>query len=56
VATTNTGVVMRVVDAEDHESKYHGIIKNIIEYNFVRNKNLKIVLFDCDGFDLNHGT
>jgi hypothetical protein len=27
VATTNTEVVMRVVDAEGHESKYYEIIK-----------------------------
>jgi hypothetical protein len=55
-ATTNTGVVMRAVDAEGHESKYYGIIKNVIEYNFVGNKNIKIVFFDCDWFDLNQGT
>jgi hypothetical protein len=55
-ATTNIGVVMRVVDAEEHESKYYGIIKNIIEYNFARNKNLKTMFFDCDWFDPNHGT
>jgi hypothetical protein len=55
-ATTNTGVVMRAVDAEGHESKYYRIIKNIIEYNFAGNKNLKTVLFDCDWFDPNHGT
>jgi hypothetical protein len=47
---------MRDVDVEGHESKYYRIIKNIIEYNFVRNKYLKIVLFDCDWFDSNHGT
>jgi hypothetical protein len=55
-ATTNTGVVTRVVDAEGHESKYYGIIKNIIKYNIAENKNLKIVFFDCDQFDLNQGT
>jgi hypothetical protein len=33
-ATTNTGVVTRAVDADGHESKYYGIIKNIIEYSF----------------------
>jgi hypothetical protein len=55
-ATTNTGVVTRTVDAQGHESKYYRIIKNIIEYNFARNKNLKIVFFYCDWFDLNHGT
>jgi hypothetical protein len=46
---------MRVVDAQGHESKYHGIIKNISKYNFVGNKNLKIVFFDCDWFEPNHG-
>jgi hypothetical protein len=56
VATTNTRVVMRVVDAQGHETKYYGIIRNIIEYNFVRNKNLKILFYDCDWFDPNHGT
>jgi hypothetical protein len=55
-ATTNTGVVMRAVDTEGHESKYYGIIKNVIEYNFVGNKNIKIVFFDCDWFDPNQGT
>jgi hypothetical protein len=55
-ATTNTRVVTRVVDAERHKSKYYGIIKNIIEYNFTRNKNLKTMFFDCDWFDLNQGT
>jgi hypothetical protein len=55
-AITNTGVVMRVVDVEGHESKYFVIIKNIIEYTFARNKNLKTVFFDCDWFDPNHGT
>jgi hypothetical protein len=55
-ATTNTGVVTRVVDEEGHKIKYYGIIKNIIEYSFAGNKKLKIVFFDCDWFDPNHGT
>jgi hypothetical protein len=55
-ATTNTGVVTWVVDAKGHESKYYRIIKNIIKYNFARNKNLKTVFFDCDWFDPNQGT
>jgi SPX domain protein involved in polyphosphate accumulation len=55
-ATTNTGVVTRAVDANGHESKYYRVIKNIIEYKFVGNKNLKIVFFDCDWFDPYHGT
>jgi hypothetical protein len=55
-ATTNIGVVTMAVDAEGHESKYYKIIKNIIEYNFAGNKNLKIVFFNYDWFDLNQGT
>jgi hypothetical protein len=54
--TTNTKVVTRVVDAQGHEFKYYMIIKNIIEYNFAGNKNLKIVFFDCDWVYPNHGT
>jgi hypothetical protein len=42
---------MRAVDADDYESKYYGVIKNIIEYSFARNKNMKTVFFDCDWFD-----
>jgi hypothetical protein len=56
VYTTNIGVGTRAVDAEGHESKYYGIIKNIIESDFVGNKNLKIVFFNCDWFDPNHGS
>jgi hypothetical protein len=56
VATTNTGVVTRAVDAEGHEFKYYRIIKNIIEYNFTGNKNLQTMFFDCDWFDPNQGT
>jgi hypothetical protein len=55
-ATTNTGVVTRAIDADGHESKYYGVIKNIIEYSFARNNNLKIAFFDCDWFDPYHGT
>jgi hypothetical protein len=55
-ATTNTSVITRAIYAEGHESKYYEIIKNIIEYNFAGNKNLKTVFFDCDWFDPNHGT
>jgi hypothetical protein len=55
-ATTKIGVVTRDVDAEGHESKYYGIIKNIIEYTFAGNKNLKTMFFDCDWFDPSNGT
>jgi hypothetical protein len=47
---------MRVVDAQGHESENYRIIKNIIKYKFAGNKNLKIVFFDSDWFDPNHGT
>jgi hypothetical protein len=46
---------MRAVDADGHESKYYRVIKNVIEYNFARNKNLKTVFFDFDWFDPYHG-
>jgi hypothetical protein len=55
-ATTDTWVVTRAVDEKGHKSKYYGIITNIIKYNFAGNKTLKIVFFDCDWFDPNHGT
>jgi hypothetical protein len=42
-ATTNIGVVTRAVDADGHESKYYGVIKNIIEYSFTGDKNMKTV-------------
>jgi predicted RNA-binding protein with PIN domain len=49
-------VVTRVIDEEGHETEYYKIIKNIIEYNFVGNKKIKIVFFNCDWFDPNRGT
>jgi hypothetical protein len=55
-ATTNSGVVMRAIDAEGHETNYYGIINKILEFSFVRNKELKVVFFDCDWFDNNNGT
>jgi hypothetical protein len=55
-ATTNTWVVTRAVDADDHKFKYYEVIKNIIEYSFAGNKNMKTVFFDCDWFDPYHGT
>jgi predicted RNA-binding protein with PIN domain len=49
-------VVTRVIDEEGHETEYYKIIKNIIEYNFVGNKKIKIVFFNCDWFDPKCGT
>jgi hypothetical protein len=48
VATTNSGVVMRAIDVEGCETNYYGIINKIVEFNFAKNKELKIVFFDCD--------
>jgi hypothetical protein len=48
--------VTRAIDAEGHETNYYGIINKILEFTFVVNKELKVVLFDCDWFDRNNGT
>jgi len=55
-ATTNTGVALRAIDAQGRETNYYGIINNILEFSFAGNKELKVVFFDCDWFDNNHGT
>jgi hypothetical protein len=56
MTTTNSGVVMRAIDAEGCETNYYGIINKILEFSFTGNKELKIVFFDCDWFDSNNGT
>jgi hypothetical protein len=56
VATTNSGVVTRAIDAEGRETNYYVIINKILEFCFVGNKELKVVFFDCDCFDSNNGT
>jgi hypothetical protein len=48
--------VTRAIDVEGHETNYYGIINKILEFSFVRNKELKIVFFDCDWFDNNNRT
>jgi hypothetical protein len=45
---TNTKVVTRVIDAQGRETNYYGIINNIHEFNFTGNKELKVVIFNCD--------
>jgi hypothetical protein len=54
--TTNSGVVTRAIDVEGHETNYYGVINKILEFSFARNKELKVVIFDCDWFDSNNGT
>jgi hypothetical protein len=55
-ATTNSGVVMRAIDVEGHETNYYGIINKIFEFSFAGNNKLKVVFFDCDWIDNNNGT
>jgi hypothetical protein len=54
VATTNTRVVTRAIYAEAQETNYYEIINKILEFTFARNKELKVVFFDCDWFDNNN--
>jgi hypothetical protein len=54
--TTNSGVVMRAIDAEGRETNCYGIINKILEFSYARNKELKVVFFDCDWFDCNNRT
>jgi hypothetical protein len=42
--TTNTRVVTREIDNQGWETNYYGIINNVLEFNFARNKDLKVVL------------
>jgi hypothetical protein len=56
VATTNSGVVTRAINAEGCETNYYEIINKILEFSFVGNKELKVVFFDYDWFDSNNGT
>jgi hypothetical protein len=48
--------VTRAIDVEGHETNYYGIINKILEFSFARNKELKVVFFDCDWFDSNNKT
>jgi hypothetical protein len=43
--TTNSGVVMRAIDAEGCETNYYGIINNVTEFSFAGDKELKVVFF-----------
>jgi hypothetical protein len=48
--------VTRAIDVEGHETNYYRIINKILEFSFPRNKELKVVFFDCDWLDSNNGT
>jgi hypothetical protein len=34
---------MRVIDAKGQETNYYGIINKILEFNFAKNKKIKVV-------------
>lgn len=38
------------------DTTYYGIINDILEFDFAGNKNLKVVVFDCDCFNPKLGT
>jgi hypothetical protein len=48
--------VTRPIDVEGCETNYYGIINKTLEFSFARNKELKVVFFDCDWFDINNRT
>jgi hypothetical protein len=55
-ATTSSGVVARGKDASGVTADYYGILQKIIEYTFGGAKELNVVFFQCDWFDLVNGT
>ena len=52
-ATMNSGVCIKGMNYNDHESDYYGILEEVIEleYHNSRPKGTRIVLFKCDWFD-----
>jgi hypothetical protein len=48
--------VTRAIDVEGRKTNYYGVINKILEFSFIGNKELKVVLFDYDWFDSNNGT
>jgi hypothetical protein len=56
VTTTNSGVVMRAINAKGDKINYYGSINKILEFSFAINKELRAVFFDCDWFDNNNET
>jgi hypothetical protein len=54
--TTNGRVVTSEEDGTGHVTDYYGILQNIVEYTFGGAKELKVVVFQCDYFNLVNGT
>ena len=55
-ATVNSGVMTSAYDANDKLVSYYGVLQNIVELVFSGPKELKVVFFECDWFDLRNGT
>jgi hypothetical protein len=55
-ATTNSGLVTSGKDAIGYITDYYDILQNIVEYTFDSAKELKVVFFQCDWFDLINDT
>jgi hypothetical protein len=53
-AIVNSGVVTRGINEQGQEINYYGIIQQILEFNIVGDKELKVV-FVCNWFDSIHG-
>ena len=52
-ATMNSGVCIKGINYNDHESDYYGILEEVLEleYHNSSTKRTRIVLFKCDWFD-----
>jgi hypothetical protein len=54
--TTTSGVIISDEDATSHITDYYGILQNIVECTFGGTRELRVVFFQCDWFDLINGT
>jgi hypothetical protein len=54
VALTNSEVVTRDVDDEGNMTNYYGVTNDIHECQFFKDKQLKVVFFNCDWFTPNN--
>jgi hypothetical protein len=55
-AATNSGVVANGEDASGLATDYYDVLQKLIKYTFGGAKELKVVFFKCDWFDLVNST
>jgi hypothetical protein len=55
-ATYNSRIVISGEDASGVTTDYYGVLLKNIEYTFGGTQELNVVFFQCDCFDLIHGT